>query len=150
MATQSFGQALAKRAQAGDCLALVGDMGAGKTTLTRAVAEAYGVDIRQQFGSPTYTYANEYGGSRGTMVHIDLYRIDDENTAIALGLDDALLRRDAFIVVEWADKAPSLMPPHALWCRLTADGDELTQRVWRARGPRATGDRLLGEAGVPS
>lgn len=149
-ATHAFGQSLAQRAQPGDCVALVGEMGAGKTTLTRAMAEAFGVDIRQQFGSPTYTYANEYAGERGTMVHIDLYRVDTEQSAMALGLDDTLLRRDAFIVVEWADKAPSLIPPHALWCRLVAHPDTMTQRQWRARGARLTGERLLGMAGTPS
>lgn len=148
--TAAFGRALAKQANAGDCLALIGEMGAGKTTLTRAIAESFGVDIRQQFGSPTYTYANEYQGHAATMVHIDLYRVPDEPTAITLGLGETLARDDAFVVVEWADKLVPLLPRSTLWLRIQADWQEGGGRTWRAKGPASVGERLLGRRGEPS
>ena len=80
MATARFAARVAAAVQPGDVLALVGDLGSGKTTLARYLAAALGVAVDGQFSSPTYCYANEYAG-RLPVIHMDLYRVDDQATA---------------------------------------------------------------------
>lgn len=135
-ATYALGRALGGAARPGDCLALGGGLGAGKTTLSRVVAEAFGLETPAEFASPTYTYLNPYAGRAGEVLHFDFYRLSGPEDAYALGLDEALARTDALLLVEWAELVPELLPPGALWLTL-ARHPPGEARTYRARGGRS-------------
>ena len=105
--TQAFGRAFAKRLGAGDCVALVGPLGAGKTVLVRGMAEGLGVEDTRLVCSPTYVIVHEYAG-RCTLYHLDLYRIGSEDELADLGVEEML--SEGVVVVEWADRAADRLP----------------------------------------
>ncbi|MBZ5656870.1 MAG: tRNA (adenosine(37)-N6)-threonylcarbamoyltransferase complex ATPase subunit type 1 TsaE [Acidobacteriia bacterium] len=84
---------------------LRGDLGAGKTTLVKGIAEGFQAASAQDVTSPTFTLVHEYRGPRATLYHIDLYRIDTERELETLGLDD-LLAPDSILLIEWGEKFP--------------------------------------------
>ncbi|MEO5569134.1 MAG: tRNA (adenosine(37)-N6)-threonylcarbamoyltransferase complex ATPase subunit type 1 TsaE [Gemmatimonadaceae bacterium] len=88
-------------------ITIEGDLGAGKTTLTRAICRGYGVSA--DVTSPTFTIVHEYEGSRSRVYHLDLYRLRQPRELEAIGWDD-MLQEGALVVVEWPDRAPALMP----------------------------------------
>jgi tRNA threonylcarbamoyladenosine biosynthesis protein TsaE len=113
-ATQQLAARIGSAVAPGTVIALVGELGAGKTSFVQGLARGLGVlDLRQVL-SPTYTLVNEYPGKGTTLVHIDLYRLKDLESARALGLEEQLSRRDAVIAVEWADLLPELLPPEVV------------------------------------
>lgn len=99
-------------------VALHGDLGAGKTTLSQAVGEALGV--LDPMPSPTFTLVNEYPLGERLLVHGDLYRLNSPQEAEALGLRDYFDRPNTLVLLEWADRFPELFPPTTLWIRLDA------------------------------
>jgi tRNA threonylcarbamoyladenosine biosynthesis protein TsaE len=82
---------------------LRGDLGAGKTTLVKGIAEGFGAAVAEDVTSPTFTLVHEYRGPRATLYHIDLYRIDTERELETLALDD-LLGHDCILLIEWGEK----------------------------------------------
>lgn len=88
-------------------ITIEGDLGAGKTTLTRAICRGYGVSA--DVTSPTFTIVHEYEGTRSKVYHLDLYRLRDPRELVSIGWDDLLSER-ALVIVEWPDRAPALMP----------------------------------------
>jgi tRNA threonylcarbamoyladenosine biosynthesis protein TsaE len=82
---------------------LRGDLGAGKTTLVKGIAEGFGAAVAEDVTSPTFTLVHEYRGPRATLYHIDLYRIDTERELETLALDD-LLGQDCILLIEWGEK----------------------------------------------
>lgn len=114
-ATRKLAKRVAERLQPGSVLALSGDLGAGKTTFVQALAKALDVGAPREVLSPTYTLVNEYAIAAGTLAHLDLYRVTDAESAIGLGLQEQMHRRDAIVVVEWADRFPELIPTDAQW-----------------------------------
>lgn len=87
---------------------LIGDLGSGKTTLTKGIVAGMGAAAENQVTSPTYTLVQEYGEREEQKVfHVDLYRIEDPREVASLGLDD-LFSRDSMVLVEWGEKLPSL------------------------------------------
>lgn len=135
-ATRKLGKRLAQRLKPGDVLALVGALGAGKTTLTQALARALDVEDAGEVLSPTYTLVNEHPFAGGMLLHLDLYRLRDAESAVALGLVEQLNRRDAIVVVEWADRFPELIPAQALWLVLRV-GQSGERTATMGRGPLA-------------
>jgi tRNA threonylcarbamoyl adenosine modification protein YjeE len=127
-ATARLGEAIARGLQAGDAVALWGDLGAGKTTLARAILRALGVT--EDVPSPTFTIVQSYDTTRMTVSHYDLYRIKSPGEMRELGFDDALL--DGAALVEWPERAPEALPPDALHVRL---GIEDGVRSVRLTGP---------------
>ncbi len=87
---------------------LRGDLGAGKTTLAKGIAQAIGVDP-DEVTSPTFTLVHEYRGPKQTLYHLDLYRLEREEELLALGLEEMEAAPDALMLVEWGEKFPSLM-----------------------------------------
>ena len=85
-----------------------GEMGAGKTTFIHALCENSGV--RDVVGSPTFSIINEYRSPGGSIFHIDLYRLKDEEEALRAGVEDVLYSGD-ICLVEWPDRAPGIFPP---------------------------------------
>jgi tRNA threonylcarbamoyladenosine biosynthesis protein TsaE len=92
-----------------------GNMGAGKTTFIHQLCEARGVT--DTVGSPTFSIINEYRYPGGSIFHIDLYRLKDEEEAIRAGVEDVLYSGE-ICLVEWPDRAPDIFPPDAVHVRL--------------------------------
>jgi tRNA threonylcarbamoyladenosine biosynthesis protein TsaE len=103
--TIAFGTQLAAELGPPLVVLLRGDLGAGKTTLVKGIAEGFGAARAEDVTSPTFTLIHEYRGKRATLYHIDLYRIDTERELETLGLDD-LLAPDCILLVEWGEKFP--------------------------------------------
>ena len=121
--TQQFACALAAALPQGAVIGLVGDLGAGKTTFVQGLAHGLGVADLSEVLSPTYTLVNEYPAASLVLVHIDFYRLQDEESARALGIEEQLQRADAIVVVEWANQLRQLLPPDALWLKLELTGE---------------------------
>jgi tRNA threonylcarbamoyladenosine biosynthesis protein TsaE len=136
-ATEALGAALAQLLRPGDVVALFGDLGAGKTTLTRGLLRGLGFD--GDVASPTFPIVQSYESLAVPIWHVDLYRIEEESEFEELGLDDALL--DGALVIEWPERLGEALWPHALRLRLTAAGEgrrALTAQVppaWESRWP---------------
>ena len=103
--TISFGRQLAPELSPPLLVLLRGDLGAGKTTLVKGIAEGFQAASAEDVTSPTFTLVHEYRGPRATLYHIDLYRIDTERELETLGLDD-LLSSDSILLIEWGEKFP--------------------------------------------
>ena len=112
----AFGAELARELKAGDVIALTGDLGAGKTAMTRAVAR--GLGINGPVTSPTFTIVQEYEGGRLPLYHFDIYRVHDEDELFEIGFDD-YLHGSGVCMVEWADLAPDLLPENTINLRLS-------------------------------
>ncbi|HEX4423374.1 MAG TPA: tRNA (adenosine(37)-N6)-threonylcarbamoyltransferase complex ATPase subunit type 1 TsaE [Kofleriaceae bacterium] len=108
-ATRAVGARLAARVRGGDAIALVGDLGAGKTTLVGGLVEALGGGAA---ASPTFSLVNEYRGGRLIVWHVDLYRIERAAELPELGLDDAIGDPRGICVIEWADRFAVLPADH--------------------------------------
>lgn len=106
-ATRELGQRLANELDGDATVLLFGDLGSGKTVLTQGLAEGLGIDARE-VQSPTFTLVRDHHGDRGTLVHIDLYRLEPEDVP-ALGLEEILMQR-SLRVIEWADRLPWSIP----------------------------------------
>lgn len=127
VALHAWGEALGATLEAGDLIALRGDLGAGKTTLAQAIARGFGV--KAEVTSPTYALVHQYTGSRGTLWHLDLYRIASPNDLLHLGWDD-ILAGDAAVMIEWPERAGALLPAARLDVQLeTVPGDETARRL---------------------
>ena len=106
-----FGKALGRLLESGDIIALIGDLGAGKTTLTQAIAQ--GMGIAEPVTSPTFTLVQEYGsdknGTGTALFHFDPYRLENAEDVHDFGFEE-YLEREGVMVIEWADKIASLLP----------------------------------------
>lgn len=99
---------------------LIGNLGAGKTTLAKGIVSGLGAAAVEDVSSPTFTLIHEYGER---VYHIDLYRLDQVAQVATLGLDE-ILDRDAVVLIEWGERFPELLPRERIEIRLHAlDGD---------------------------
>ncbi len=133
-ATRAAGRALGALLAGGDSVALIGDLGAGKTTLVQAVAAGAGVAPEVAVTSPTFTLVQSYPAARLTIVHVDLYRIEHARELRELGLDELIGGADTAALVEWADRFVVLPRDH-LRVELSHDGDA-RRLTATATGPR--------------
>lgn len=101
--TIAFGRTLAAKLTPPLIVLLRGDLGAGKTTLVKGIAEGFDAARAEDVTSPTFTLIHEYRGPRATLYHVDLYRIDTERELETLGLDD-LLAPNSILLIEWGEK----------------------------------------------
>ncbi|MGN6549140.1 MAG: tRNA (adenosine(37)-N6)-threonylcarbamoyltransferase complex ATPase subunit type 1 TsaE [Pararhizobium sp.] len=151
-ATARFGEDLALALKPGDCLALSGDLGAGKSTLARALIRAMADDPGLEVPSPTFTLVQGYE-LRFPVAHFDLYRIADPSELDELGLDEAL--QGGVVLVEWPENAADALPAAAIRLRLENAGAG-RRATLGAEGPsRARIERslriraFLAETGLP-
>ena len=113
--TAALGASIAEGLKPGAVIALTGDLGAGKTTLTKAVARALGVT--ETLTSPTFTIVQEYESGRMPVYHFDVYRVHGEDDLFELGFDD-YLHGKGVCLIEWADLIEDLLPEDAMRIRL--------------------------------
>lgn len=121
--TENIAKIIGQNAIAGDTIVLSGDLGAGKTTMTKGIA--LGLDIEQMIKSPTYTIIREYREGRLPLYHMDVYRI--ENGADDLGLDE-YFEGDGLSVVEWGKLLGEFMPEDYLDITIEKDPEDLEKR----------------------
>ena len=119
-AAQAWGMQLAPTLAAGDVIALVGNLGAGKTQITRGIVA--GMESKADVTSPTFTLVHEYLDGRLPIFHFDFYRMESAAEVIGVGWDE-FLSEPGIIIVEWADMFPDLMPPHTRWFHIEAQPD---------------------------
>jgi tRNA threonylcarbamoyladenosine biosynthesis protein TsaE len=119
-ATEALGATLAARLKQGDIVGLKGDLGAGKTTLARAIVRAAAGDPDLIVPSPTFTLVEVYDTPRGTFWHFDLYRLDSPDQVYELGWEEALA--EGVVLMEWPERLGPLLPQH-LSVTLEVDGD---------------------------
>ena len=101
--TTELGRRLAAELKPGSLVLLRGDLGAGKTTLVKGIAEAFHAAAAEEVTSPTFTLIHEYRGPEVTLYHIDLYRIDTPRELDTLALDD-LMTPQSILLIEWGEK----------------------------------------------
>jgi tRNA threonylcarbamoyladenosine biosynthesis protein TsaE len=107
--TRSIGERIGKRVKTGAVLAIEGELGAGKTCLIQGIARGLGIDSSIPVNSPSYVIINEYPGPV-PLYHFDLYRLHEERELVELDWQDYLGRKGV-IVIEWADRISSVLPP---------------------------------------
>jgi tRNA threonylcarbamoyladenosine biosynthesis protein TsaE len=134
-ATERLGAELAERLRPGDVVALQGELGAGKTTLARAILRAASGDPGLVVPSPTFTLAEVYDTPLGPFWHLDLYRLEEPEQVYELGWEEA--RSDGIVIVEWPQRLGPLLPQERLSVTLSVEGDE-------RRAVIEGGDRLAG------
>jgi len=120
-ATIALGHELARQLPAHATVLLIGNLGAGKTTLAKGIVEGLGAAAPEEVASPTFTLIHEYGGGR--VYHIDLYRLDEPKQVATLGLDE-LFDRDAIVLIEWGERFPQLLPAARIEIRIRTIHDD--------------------------
>lgn len=120
-----WGQHLGRSLEAGDVIALVGQLGMGKTTLTQGIAK--GLEIQRYVKSPTFNIVSEYTDGRLPLYHFDVYRVMDDIDEI--GFDD-YLSKEGVVVVEWADVIAERMPENTKWIFIYP-GENEGERVYK-------------------
>lgn len=114
-ATERLALQMAAGLKAGMVLALTGDLGAGKTAFTQALAR--GLGIKRPVTSPTFMILQEYYEGRLPLFHFDFYRLNDPSELKELGLDDYLFG-EGICAIEWADRIREELPPETIWIDL--------------------------------
>ena len=116
--TFDIANALARKAQKGDIIALIGDLGAGKTAFTRGFAA--GLGITEPVTSPTFTILQVYEGGRLPLYHFDVYRIGDVSEMDEIGYEDCFWG-DGVSIMEWADLVEPIIPDTAMIITISSD-----------------------------
>ncbi len=132
--TIRLGKSIGSRLQAGDVVALLGELGAGKTQFIKGLAAGAGVGKPTYVSSPSFTLINEYPG-KVPFYHIDLFRLASQKEAEGLGLED-YLHGGGIAAIEWADKIPSLIPGEMLSIHIVYTGKNTRSIEMKGRGKR--------------
>jgi len=132
--TTALGEKLGSSLQPGDVIALFGDLGAGKTTLTRGIA--VGLGLAADIHSPTFTLIHEHPGVV-PLYHVDLYRLSSELEVETLGLEEYIYS-DGVTIIEWADRMTSMLPKDRLEITLRMKGDTERELSFEAESERLT------------
>ncbi len=119
-----FGAAFARTLRPPPSLAvgIAGELGAGKTTLVRAIAR--GLGVVEPVTSPTFALVHRYDGAGATVYHVDGYRLKRPEEVVDLGLDDALAERDTVVLIEWPERLGDALPPLAHRIHLSYADDD--------------------------
>ena len=128
--TIALGREIARELPSKALVLLIGNLGAGKTTLAKGIVDGLGAAAPDEVMSPTYTLIHEYG--EGRVYHIDLYRLDTREDIATLGLDE-ILDRDAIVLIEWGERFPELWPEDRIEIQLNATADDTREIQIRRR-----------------
>ena len=123
---RELGLEIARNAEAGDVIALIGDLGTGKTTLTKYIAE--GLGIEGTISSPTFTIVKEYKTGRLPLYHFDVYRLGDGEELLDIGAEE-FLYGDGVCVIEWADIVADVLPENAIAIEITYGETEMERII---------------------
>jgi len=115
--TQSFAESFAKKLPIGSVVALIGNLGTGKTTFTQGFAK--GLNISERVGSPTFKLVSEYDGAPHKLYHIDAYRLESVNDFMNIGGETFLDPWDGVTLIEWADIIHDVLPPKVITIRFS-------------------------------
>ncbi|MEO8098004.1 MAG: tRNA (adenosine(37)-N6)-threonylcarbamoyltransferase complex ATPase subunit type 1 TsaE [Acidobacteriota bacterium] len=129
--TIALGRVIARELPPRAVVLLVGNLGAGKTTLAKGILSGLGLAVPDEVTSPTFTLIHEYGNGRA--YHIDLYRLDTAAQVATLGLEE-ILDRDAVVLIEWGERFPEIMPADRMEVHLRTLQGEIRQIDLR-KGP---------------
>ena len=132
--TIHLGKRIGTLLQPGDTVALVGELGTGKTHYIKGLAAGLGVERADCITSPSFTLIHEYRG-KFPFYHIDLFRLGHEEEAEELGLEE-VFAAEGVVAVEWADRIPNLLPEELLWVELVYLGKRTRSVSLRGRGKR--------------
>jgi len=132
--TERIGELLGSMLTRGDVIALTGELGTGKTTLVRGVAQGMGIG-GGEVASPSFTLVNIYEGPL-PLFHIDLYRLKNEGELLAIDYEE-YIRGDGVVIIEWADRIPRAVPHESLWIQLRYLDTELREIAFRAQSDRS-------------
>jgi tRNA threonylcarbamoyladenosine biosynthesis protein TsaE len=126
--TTGLGEAFGATLSGGEVIVLSGELGSGKTTFIRGLARGLGAYAPNEVASPSYTIINEHPG-RLTLLHVDLYRLHDDQDILELALED-LLHRGAVMAVEWGERLPKGFPvtTRLTFTALTTDEREIRKQ----------------------
>ena len=119
--TIALGERLARELPAHGVVLLIGNLGAGKTTLAKGIVNGLGAAAADEVSSPTFTLIHEYG--EGRVYHVDLYRLDEPREVATLGLEE-IFERDGLVLIEWGERFPRLLPANRTEIRIRSVGDE--------------------------
>jgi len=134
-ATRELGRKIGEQLRAGSVIALIGELGCGKTCFTKGLCAGLGIPGKQ-VNSPTFAFVNEYQG-RLLVLHVDLYRIDDVSAGLDVGIMDYLARtKKGVAIIEWADRVLPLLPENRLAVRFDVLSARKRQLELTARGKR--------------
>lgn len=125
--TRRFGLDLADRLKPGDVVALIGDLGTGKTTLTKYIAE--GLGVRERITSPTFTIVCEYHSGRLPLYHFDVYRLESGEDMFEIGADE-YFEAGGVCIIEWADQVAEVLPDETM-CVFIEYGEKEGERVYK-------------------
>ena len=115
--TQALGEKLGKTLKRGDVIALIGDLGTGKTCLTQGIARGVGIAPNEIVSSPSYILINEYNGAI-PIYHIDLYRLENSEEIAELGLSE-YVEGDGICIIEWAERMADTLPDTSIKIHIT-------------------------------
>lgn len=138
-ATQAFGWRLGESLWPGAVVALLGDLGAGKTHLARAIAEGLGIADSRVVTSPTFVLVQEYA-TRIPIYHFDAYRLSSESDFVDLGVHE-YFEDDGICLIEWADRVPGCLPTEHMRITLSVTGQ--SSRRLQAEGRGAAYEALV-------
>ena len=138
----AWGERLGRAIKPPMLVTISGELGAGKTTLTRAICHGYGVT--EDVTSPTFALVHEYAAPRSTVYHLDLYRLERQAELTNIGWDDVVASR-ALVIVEWPEHAGSRLPRDHVPIRLEHLPDDSSRRLLYAGGDVAFGS----SGGIP-
>lgn len=111
----ALGKRLADESKVGDIIYLIGDLGAGKTTLTRGFLRAFGIE--EPVKSPTFTLIETYHANETLIYHFDFYRLNDPKELNQIGLND-YFTEDVICLIEWPEKAENYLPESTRYCKI--------------------------------
>jgi tRNA threonylcarbamoyladenosine biosynthesis protein TsaE len=124
--TIALGERLAHELPRHGVVLLIGNLGAGKTTLAKGIVNGLGAGAPDEVSSPTFTLIHEYG--EGRVYHVDLYRLDEPREVATLGLEE-IFERDAVVLIEWGERFPQLLPANRTEIRIRAMANDDAREI---------------------
>lgn len=118
--TIELGRKIGKLLKPGDIIAMSGTLAAGKTTITKGIAESLGV--KDNITSPTFCLISEYEGEKMPLYHMDVYRLDGEDDFLNLGVEE-MLYGNGVCIIEWSEKVKKVLPKKTIYMNITPNPD---------------------------
>lgn len=134
--TLEIGRKIGEKANSGDIFCLIGDLGTGKTHITKGIAK--GLNVSDYITSPTFNIVNEYDSGRLKLYHFDVYRVNDPDEIYAIGFDEYIFS-DGVSIIEWANYIEELIPEEYLLIKIEKQlhlGDNVRKIILEPFGKR--------------